>query len=283
MRLYTQTVLTQVQRETFISDAMLASGTDDAASATSDIVEQSSVTSVHNSPSHQKDVGYDFMMPEGEVSHDFQGSGGGFGSGSVGENGGFVLEDTVPATFSVPSLLDAEEGEPAIDLSDGYFSDESEEGIGLYDFGGLGYTSSDFDMWAFENRGVVDLAIKHSMTESAMNDLMVIKKAPYKCWKTIANNLRKDSGINGCIRDYPICPGHIFFYDESVMTCSICHAERTPTESLGAMRMSWMRLAPRLQDWFENKSKCEQLYDYMSSTEFACGDRVQDFFDAAAY
>lgn len=125
---------------------------------------------------------------------------------------------------------------------------------------------------------MVDLEIKHGMTESAMNDLVLVMKGHYKCLKTITANLREDSGINSCIRRLHICSTPMCFCDDSVMTCSICDAERIPTEYVDTMQISRTTLAPRLQDWLENKAKCEKLCQNMSSTESPCEDHVRECF-----
>ena len=199
-----------------------------------------------------------------------------------------MYSDTGPAFDSScwTAASESDDGAPSpFDIPDGHLtdltasdSDHSDEGESV-----LPQLCSKFGVWAKKQRRWIDLFYKHGLTHAVMDDALPLLSSPYKTWKTIAARLREDSGIGSGITQDPVCPGHMCFYAENILHCFICGSERPDLSMKRVPKMEWMNLLPRLQNWFLDKFRCEQLFEYMSSTAYGTGDHIRDFFDTEAY
>ena len=101
--------------------------------------------------------------------------------------------------LSVPKIYD--EAQPSDDSEIAYTSDDMED-----------WTTADpeseaqakFRVWAGQNRGFIDLFIKHGITDSAMDDILPLIDAPYKTWKTVMSRIRENSALECFVEEYPV-------------------------------------------------------------------------------
>ena len=245
-------------------------------------------------PEHADEVGW-----EEHEGHDLGGSEalGAEGTSSYNEVGGSMSGDVMDVSLTVdpsdgvvvssggidndlgaPTIYD--ESQPSDDSGGAYTSDDMGDWA---DDDPESEAQAKFRIWAGQNRGVIDLFIKHGLTYSAMDDILALIEAPYKTWKTVMSRIREDSGLERFVEEYPVCPGHMLFYDDAIASCYECGKPRCPLKGPDAHKMSWLPLKPRLQDWFLDEERCSQLYDYMTNNDYNCEDRVRDVFDADVF
>ncbi|PXF42999.1 hypothetical protein BWQ96_07247 [Gracilariopsis chorda] len=139
---------------------------------------------------------------------------------------------------------------------------------------------SEFSSWAWKNRQWIDLFFNHGITQAAMDDI----QAPYKCWKTVMDRINMESRIDGAIKSFPICPGHMCFYNKSITQCSVCARPRSAPEIQLGPTLSWISLRQRLERMFVDKARCDSLYKYLKGQDSE-GDPecIRDSFDTDAF
>ncbi|PXF41845.1 hypothetical protein BWQ96_08424 [Gracilariopsis chorda] len=101
---------------------------------------------------------------------------------------------------------------------------------------------SEFSSLAWKNRPWIDLFFKHGITQAVMDDILQLIQAPYKCWKTVMGRINMESRIDEAIKSFPICPGHMCFYNESITQCSVCARPRSAPEIQLRPTLSWISL-----------------------------------------
>ena len=157
-----------------------------------------------------------------------EGSGAGGMSGhdeDVGSMTGEVIDESSlqdsEGVFAESAGIEDDLGVPTI-YDEAQASDESEGAYSSDDMGDWADANQEseaqasFRISAAKNRGFIDLFIKQGLTHSAMDDIVPLIDAPYKTWKTVMLRIREDSGFECCVKEYPVCPGHIRFYEDAI-------------------------------------------------------------------
>ena len=135
------------------------------------------------------------------------------------------------------------------------------------------------DLWAENNFKVFELYYVHSPTHSLMNDLLKnIVNCPTSEWKNVQSYITRKSGIQPCITDYRMCPGHFCFpFNARISHCPVCNAS-VPALLTPKTRYRYIKLWGSIQEIYGNEMKHKAFRSYLDQYDWD-NDLIEDIFD----
>ena len=110
---------------------------------------------------------------------------------------------------------------------------------------------------------VIGFAVKHHLTETAVNDLLNQLGAPYEAYTSIRAALQRQSGLK--ISSYPCCAAmynalQLHSEDGSVTPCDMLQCASDP---VGVKTFQYFEHWPQLKAWIQDQQIGPMLFDHM--------------------